>query len=44
MINLVYTDPTSGYGNAVAGLASASIAKVVEVETGNIAKINDSIA
>ncbi len=43
-INLVYTDPTSGYGNAVAGLASASISKVVEVETGNIAKINDSIA
>ena len=43
-INLVYTDPTSGYANAVAGLASTSISKVVEVETGNIAKINDSIA
>jgi len=43
-INLVYTDPTSGYGNAVAGLASASIGKVIEVATGNISKVSDSIA
>ena len=41
-INLVYTDPTSGYGNSVAGLASASIGKVIEVATANISKVIDS--
>jgi len=41
-INLVYTDPTSGYGNSVAGLASASIGKVIEVATASINKIVDA--
>jgi len=41
-INLVYTDPTSGYGNAVAGLAAGSIGKVIEVATANISKVIDS--
>ena len=43
-INLTYTDPSSGYANTVIDVAAANIGKVVEVETGNIAKINDSIA
>lgn len=38
-INLVYTDPVSGYGNSVAGLASGSISKVIEVATANIDKV-----
>ena len=41
-INLVYTDPVSGYGNDVAGLASASISKVVDLATASINKIVDA--
>lgn len=41
-INLVYTDPASGYGNAVAGVASASISKVVDLATASINKIIDA--
>jgi hypothetical protein len=39
-INLVYTDPVSGYGNKIAGLASASIAKANGLVTANIGKVN----
>ena len=40
-INLVYTDPVSGgYGNKIAGLASASIAKANGLATANISKVN----
>lgn len=40
-INLVYTDPVSGgYGNKIAGLASASIAKANGLATANIGKVN----
>tara|TARA_R110001606_G_scaffold119343_1_gene250361 strand:+ start:1361 stop:2038 length:678 start_codon:yes stop_codon:yes gene_type:complete len=38
-INLVYTDAASGYSNSVAGLASGSISKVIEVATANIDKV-----
>ena len=42
-INLVYTDPSSsGYSNSVAGLAAASIGKIIEVATANIGKVIDS--
>ena len=41
-INLVYTDPVSGYGNDVAGLASSSISKVVDLATASINKIVDA--
>jgi len=41
-INLVYTDPVSGYGNDVAGLASSSISKVLDLATASINKIVDA--
>ena len=40
-INLVYTDAASGYAHAVAGLATGSIGKVIEVAASSIAAIND---
>ena len=39
-INLTYTDPVSGYGHKVSGVASGSIGKVNTVATASIGKIN----
>jgi len=39
-INLVYTDPASGYSNKIAGLAAASINKVSGLATANVGKVN----
>ena len=39
-INLVYTDPVSGYSNKIAGLAAASINKVSGLATANVGKVN----
>jgi len=39
-INLVYTDPVSGYSNKIAGLAAASINKVSGLAVASVSKVN----
>jgi len=39
-INLVYTDPVSGYSNKIAGLTAASINKVSGLAVASVSKVN----